>query len=343
MMTKITKKRMMKTLFMLHCSLFMSVALTACMDGGWDESTATASEQYGNNNIRETNLLTIAQLKAKYNTQFTTLGKFAQVKEDTQIKGIVTGNDIQGNLYNEISLQDATGALFIGIAQGGVYGYLPIGTEIVVELNGLYVGNYRKSATIGAYYMSKDGEESVSRMSRHLWMSHFKITGNVKTKEEMKQMATVFADGNNKTTWDINSDAGKLGVLKNVSIRRLTSSRISSNNFSGGYWDGQSDTYVNIGFKDETYASRPDSAKCYDTYAVPNYSTSWYFNEQPYDSQKEEAVQLYNSSYADFASAKLPTGKVNVTGIFKHYCNKQGKNDQWEIIIRSIDDIEPAE
>jgi hypothetical protein len=43
---------------------------------------------------------------------------------------------------------------------------------------------------------------------------------------------------------------------------------------------------------------------------------------------------MYNSGYADFAAMKLPQGKVNVTGVFKRY------RDQWEVIIRKINDVE---
>ena len=43
---------------------------------------------------------------------------------------------------------------------------------------------------------------------------------------------------------------------------------------------------------------------------------------------------LYTSNYADFAANPLPTGKINVTGIMKRY------NRTWEIIIRTLDDVE---
>ena len=44
---------------------------------------------------------------------------------------------------------------------------------------------------------------------------------------------------------------------------------------------------------------------------------------------------MYNSNFAKFASLPVPVGKkVNITGIFKRY------NNLWEIIIRSIDDVE---
>jgi len=218
---------------------------------------------------------------------------------------VVTANDIQGNMYSEIAVQDATGAIFIGIEQGGVFGYLPEGTEILIDLKDLYIGNYRKSPTIGVPYTNKDGDVSVSRMNRFLWQDHFTYTGY-----RMRIEPEVFADGNTKTTWNISKDAGKLAILKNVSIK------------NGGYYNSDTKQYVsNVPFI-------PGES----TFSHPDYSTSWYFKEQP-DGQSG-GVQIYTSNYADFAAMKLPTGKVNITGVVKRY------RDQWEFIIRSLDDIE---
>ena len=46
---------------------------------------------------------------------------------------------------------------------------------------------------------------------------------------------------------------------------------------------------------------------------------------------------MYNSNFAKFANSKVPTGKVDIVGIFKRF------NNQWEIVIRSLDDIKVAE
>jgi DNA/RNA endonuclease YhcR with UshA esterase domain len=42
------------------------------------------------------------------------------------------------------------------------------------------------------------------------------------------------------------------------------------------------------------------------------------------------------STYADFAAKTLPTGKVNITGIFTRY------NNTWQVIIRKASDVENA-
>ena len=299
-------KKIHYLLLALVCGLLVS-----CADGNsnffnsdWD-APATDESLYGNSNIQATNVMTIAALKTKYKNEIDNDGEHKQITDDVQIKGVVTANDIEGNMYNEISVQDKTGAIFIGISQGGVFGYLPVGTEILIDLKGLYIGNYRKSATIGVPYLDNKGVTCVGRTPRMLWAQHFKLTGY-----RMEVEPEVFADGSTKTTWDIAKDAGKLCILKNVTIKK------------GGYYDNETKIYVdNIPFVANE-----------STFSDPKNSTSWYFNEQP-DGQTG-GVQIYTSSYADFAAKKLPTGKINIIGIAKRY------KDQWEIIARSYSDIQ---
>lgn len=278
-------------LFAAICVLFAS-----CKDGTYDTPDSLlrpdAQTPYGNNAITETNVLTIAQLKQLYATAIATDYRdgqaYAQVDDDIMVKGYVTGNDISGNIYNEIDIQDNTGAIIIAVQDGGMNGYLPIGTEVLVSLKGLYVGNYGLQAEIGVPYTNASGGTYVSRMSNMLWNDHFKITGMTKVI-----VPEVFADGSTTTTWNFTDDAGKLGVLRNVSFQ---------------------------GIKDGSVYADP-AAKT---------SATWYFNEQP------KSVMMYNSPYADFSATALPQGKVNITGIFKRY------NNTWEIIIRSIDDVQPT-
>lgn len=268
--------------FLLACA-----SLTGCMDGDgirWDAPVQDESP-YGNNDLVETNVVTIAQLRQMYKSEINTSYSYKQVTEPMQIKGYVTGNDIEGNIYNEVAIQDETGAIIVAVAQGGIFGYLPVGAEVLIELNGLYVGNYGKQAEIGTPYTNSSGSTYVSRMSRALWQQHFKITGNTKAIEPEE------FDYN---TWSLEDDCGKLGILKNVSIKGATA---------------------------ETTYSDPSGSS----------SVSLYFNEQP------QSVMIYTSAYADFAAATVPQGKCNITGIFKRY------NSYWEIIIRSIDDVEDLE
>lgn len=261
--------------------------LSGCMDGNWDDPTELNSR--GNKAIVESNVISIAQLKSQYKNYITTDyrdGKsYTKITSDIQIKGVVTGNDIEGNLYNEISLQDETGAIIIAISEGGIWGYLPIGTEIVVDLKDLYIGNYGLQAQIGVPYTNASGNTYVSRMSKLLWNSHFKLTGNT------KNIAPVTF---NNSTWDNFNDGAKLATIKNVRF------------------DVPNDT---------------------TTFASPNSGAG---SKSIYFKGIDKSVMVYTSNYADFAATYVPTGKVNVTGIVITY------NRYKEFIIRSIDDVQPA-
>lgn len=161
-------------MLVLACSLF-----TGCMDDDWDTPNAEAlNKAYGNQEIAETNVITIGSLKEKYESVINaSTNSYEQITEDVQIKGRVVGNDIGGNIYNEVSIDDGTGAILICISQGGLFSYLPVGQEIVVDLKGLYIGGYGKQAEIGMPYTNAKGNSYVSRMSRVLWNKHFKLTG----------------------------------------------------------------------------------------------------------------------------------------------------------------------
>ena len=261
--------------------------LSGCMDGNWDDPTELNSR--GNKAIVESNVISIAQLKSQYKNYITTDyrdGKsYTKITSDIQIKGVVTGNDIEGNLYNEISLQDETGAIIIAISEGGIWGYLPIGTETVVDLNDLYIGNYGLQAQIGVPYTNASGNTYVSRMSKLLWNSHFKLTGNTKNIDPVTF---------NNSTWDNFNDGAKLATIKNVRF------------------DVPNDT---------------------TTFASPNSGAG---SKSIYFKGIDKSVMVYTSNYADFAATYVPTGKVNVTGIVITY------NRYKEFIIRSIDDVQPA-
>lgn len=278
------KSKILYLLGLLFCGF--ALTLTSCQ-GDFDEPVKTADEVgIGNSSIDTTNVVSIAQLKEKYKNYINTSYSYKKVEEPMEIKGYVTGNDVQGNLYNELVIDDGTGAITIGVAQGGLYGLFPVGAEVIIELNGLSVGNYGLHPQIGTPYTSAKGQNSIGRMSRAVWNQHFRLTGKSKTIDPIEFYSS----------WNPASDgltySGKLVTMKNVS-------------FKGA-----------------------DGKKTFANASARSGSVSVYFNEYP------TTTMVYTSNFADFASNPLPQGKVNVTGILKRY------NNSWELIIRSLDDIE---
>lgn len=283
-------------MLVLACSL-----ITGCMDDDWDTPNAEAlNKAYGNQEIAETNVITIGSLKEQYESVINaSTNSYEQITEDVQIKGRVVGNDIGGNIYNEVSIDDGTGAILICISQGGLFSYLPVGQEIVVDLKGLYIGGYGKQAEIGMPYTNAKGNSYVSRMSRILWNKHFKLTG---VADASKVVAEEF-------------DVSKLAdsdYLKNNNAKLMTIKNVEFTNADGK----------------TTFA--PSEEK--DAANSVNRGLT-----QDGKKLSTDKIVVRTSTYADFAAKQLPTGKLNITGVFTRY------RTTWQILIRDERDIQLAE
>lgn len=283
-------------MLVLACSLF-----TGCMDDDWDTpNTEALNKAYGNQEIAETNVITIGSLKEKYESVINaSTNSYEQITEDVQIKGRVVGNDIGGNIYNEVSIDDGTGAILICISQGGLFSYLPVGQEIVVDLKGLYIGGYGKQAEIGMPYTNAKGNSYLSRMSRVLWNKHFKLTG---VADASKVVAEEFDVSKRTKEEYFTANNGKLMTIKNVEFTNA---------------DGKT-TFAPSDEKD----------------AANSVNRGLSQNGKPIATS---SIVVRTSSYADFAAKQLPTGKLNITGVFTRY------RTTWQILIRDERDIQPAE
>ena len=189
---------------------------TSCMKGSWDApSDEVGMAAYGNQDIQATNLKTIAELKALYATEING-NSLAQVTKPMQIMGLVTGNDVGGNIYNSLYIQDNTGAIAISVGQGGLYGPFSVGQCVLIELNGLYVGGYGKQPQIGTTYTNPNKEGAtpqVGRMTRYTWQEHYKLISGVDGL-----MINPIEAKYNLNKLDIAQDCGKLITLKGVTL-----------------------------------------------------------------------------------------------------------------------------
>lgn len=193
-------------IFALACTLFSS-----CMNGDWDEPDFNGAAPYGNNNLTEQNVITIAELIKNYHYLFSApTDQNKQIDEDIMIKGRITGNDVGGNIYKQVTLQDNTAAIIIAINEGGLNGYLAEGSEILVDLKGLYIGGYRKQPEIGAPYNGT----SIGRMQKDIWAKHFKIVGSPDASViQPIDFNTI------KDTKLMDANCGKLVTLKDVTFK----------------------------------------------------------------------------------------------------------------------------
>lgn len=198
------------------------VLVSSCMNKDWD--TPQNLNAYGNDTITERNVVSIASIKNQFASVINaSANNVQQVEGDIQIKGIITGNDIQGNIYNSVSIEDETGSILIAIAQGGLFAYLPVGQEVLVNLKGLYVGSYGTQAQIGTPYTNARGATYVSRMSRMLWNDHFKLIG---TPDASKVQPEEFDLSKINDADYLASHSGKLMIIKNVSFDGADGKRV---------------------------------------------------------------------------------------------------------------------
>lgn len=295
--------------FLVAALLLGSVA-TSCMDDDWNTPNSVAAP-FGNNNITEDagKIITIKDLKAKTVDKLpaSVANDTIRITEDWQLKVRVTGNDIQGNIYNEVAVEDESGeGLLICIQKSGLFGILPVGQEILVNLKDLYIGIYGNNVQIGTPYTNSSGRTFTSRMPFNTWNEHFKILGGA---DASKVVPEEFDVTKLKDEAYVKSHRGKLMTLKNVEMDKA---------------DGK-------------LAWAPEA----DKDAGNGVSRTVKINGRVYTSGNNSLMVVRSSTYADFAALAMPKGKVNLTGIFTVYATNPSRYGYtWQILLRSIDDVE---
>ena len=164
----------MKTRYMFLAIAITSMGLAACMDKDW-EAPQFDEPLYGNNSIMKEEgdkVITIGELKEKYSSLINASSDgVKEITDDWQLQVVVNGNDEGGNLYKQISVQDPTGAIIVGINASNLYPYMPVGQQLLINLKGLHIGGYRKQAQIGALYNGR----SIGRMDTDVWEQHVRL------------------------------------------------------------------------------------------------------------------------------------------------------------------------
>ena len=189
--------------------------VTGCKDGDWDNPGKTTAETFGNNTLEETNVVTIKELKDMYKSTLAQQYGLTEIGKDLKIKGRVLGNDIEGNIYSKVVIDDGTGAIIISVGVGGLFAYLPVGQEILVDLSKLWIGTYGYQPQLGVYYISSAGKTSVGRISRALWNQSFKLLG---TPDASKITPIEFDKTKVKDAAYMSENVGRLMVIRDVKM-----------------------------------------------------------------------------------------------------------------------------
>lgn len=308
----------MKYLKLALLALVAVFATTSCMDDDWKDPNSETSP-YGNNSIQETNVVSIAELKNTYGPkQKDEINDTVRIADGTQIKGIVTGNDVEGNIYSQISIQDESDkpGIIISVAQGGLSGQLQIGQEVLINVGGLYYGTYRSQPQLGvAYHDSSKDQNYPSRISRADWQNRFKVIGK---PDASKIKVQVFSTNPDASKGELNvadlldadvayKYAGCLVTLKGVE-------------FAMG--DGK------------TTLAPEDEGK------TLGYGVTRYF--KGYDKTNKQ-IGIRTSCYADFAANLVPQGVVDVTGVLSCYKSSAKYNHTVQLALRRFSDIKASE
>lgn len=290
-------------------ALVMGLGLTSCMDDDW-KAPSGDTPAYGNNTLQEKNVISIDELKTKYGITKDMINDTVRIDDGIQIKGVVTGNDAEGNIYNEIALQDETGGILVCIAQGGLCGQMQVGQEVLIDLGGLYIGAYRSQPQIGVPYTSTStsGAKSTypSRIARAEWQTRFKLIGKPDaTKLVAKEFDYESLKGNETELYKY---AGCLVKATGVGFAKA---------------DGKT-----------TYAPKSEGASTgYGVMrAFKNMSTGKDYTTNEFG--------VRTSCYSDFAAEKLPEGKLTVTGILTCYKSQTKYKATAQIFMRQQSDVQ---
>lgn len=265
---------------------FLALTLGSCMGDGYADPDLTEkvpAAPYGNNSLREKNVISIADLKTQFATIINSDNGYKLIEKDMMIKAVVTGNDVSGNIYNQVSVQDASGAIIIAINGGGLSGYLPVGQEILVNLKGLYIGSYKKLPQIGGVNTKlSDGSLGMGKIERAIWNEHFKILN----PGEADASTVVPEEFDLKKLTDpayMDANVGKLMTLKKVKFASANGKNV---------W-APDDTNTSLELIDAETGKRISSSN----------------------------LVVRNSGYSKFANEVVPQGVFDITGIFTRYNN----------------------
>ena len=265
---------------------FLALTLGSCMGDGYADPDLTEkvpAAPYGNNSLREKNVISIADLKTQFATIINNDNGYKLIEKDMMIKAVVTGNDVSGNIYNQVSVQDASGAIIIAINGSGLSGYLPVGQEILVNLKGLYIGSYKKLPQIGGVNTKlSDGSLGMGKIERAIWNEHFKILNpgeaDASTVVPVEFDLTKLTDAAY-----MEANVGKLMTLKKVKFASANGTNV---------W-APDDTNTSLELIDAETGKKISSSN----------------------------LVVRNSGYSKFANEVVPQGVFDITGIFTRYNN----------------------
>lgn len=223
------------------------------------------------------NIVSIKTLKSLH-----TIGGLEQITQNYVISAVVGGSDVSGNLYKTITIQDSTGGITLTLDRSGLYNDYPVGRNLYVKCQGLYISDYNHTIQLGVLDNTIPTNKKLTSIPSSLFNNYI-VKGTLGNTVTPKVV----------TLDQLNTIAG-LSASKIPTQDTLQSTLIKLNNVQLAISD------VGFVYADTSAAKKSVSRNLTDCIGTTG-------------------VVLYSSGYANFAGFKVPTGKGSLTGIFIPY------------------------
>jgi hypothetical protein len=148
--------------FRFYCLALIAIGFTACVDHEFDEPPVGDLQRLEAN-------ATIDDIKALH-----TLGEDpGLITQPLLIEGIVAADDRSGNFFRQIAIQDASGGIILRLNATGLFNDFPVGTRIIVDCEGLYIGDYN-----GLYQISGSPDNGIEELliDQHVYVTEQGLT-----------------------------------------------------------------------------------------------------------------------------------------------------------------------
>jgi hypothetical protein len=101
---------------------------------------------------------TIVQLKALCTSNL------VQITQNVVIEAVINANDVSGNIYKQLFIQDQSGAIEFDVNVIDTYKQFPVGKKIIINCKGLYLGKYGNVIKLGGMYID-NGTQKIGRLN----------------------------------------------------------------------------------------------------------------------------------------------------------------------------------
>lgn len=220
------------------------------------------------------------------------------------LKGHVVSSDASGNIYKSLVIQDETAALALSINQSSMYIDYRLGQEVVIDVTGLYVGQYAAYQQVG-WLGEYNGNPQLGFMAFDLFKAHSQLNG--------------LPDQNFKYVRYGQDNPAGAPYCTIISLAQINAIPAYGEPYLGIM--SQLVEIPNVSFVD----AGQDPAVTFATY------------QETCDRYIRDAagnqLNVRCSGYSSFYNDPLPEGTGTVRGILSRY------NDSWQLLLRGMEDV----